>query len=132
MGDLKFATNILNIYLLSKDIMGCNDEESVYLINIQKKVIVAQILLGLKIFCSKVTSDLSLIFSALNKKSENKGEMELIQYKLNNEKDNMVRLRNAKKNIFGIDNFFCLENNSIIFCNNQKNSIIIMKSTKSN
>ena len=134
-GEIKFASNVLNIYLLSKDIMGCNDEESVFLINVQKKAIVAQILLGLKIFCSKVTSDLSLIFSALNKKNENgenKGEIELIQYKLNNEKDNMVRLRNAKKNIYGVDTFFCLENDCIIFYNIQKNNIIIMKSKKSN
>jgi len=132
VGNIKFISNVLNIYMLASDILGCNDEESVFLINVKKKVIVAQILLGLKIFCSRVTYDLSLIFSAYNKKSESRdqNETELIQYKLNNEKDNMVRLRNSKKNIRGVDNIFCLENNSIIFFNSKKISMTIVKSKK--
>ena len=126
-GEIKFPSNINNIYLLRTDILGCNDEESVFLIDINVKVIVAQILLGLKIYSSHVTWDFSLIFCSINKKNDGTEDVEFIQYKLNNDKDNMVRLKNKKKNLPGIDQFYCLEENTIIFYDSRKNNMTIMK-----
>ena len=113
--------------MLRKDILGCNDEESVFLINIPKKCIVAQILLGLKVFWSCLTSDKSLIFCSRIINEKNNEEVELVQFKLNKDKDNMVRLRNKPKDIPGIERIFCLENNSMIYYVSQKNNIFIMK-----
>ena len=131
-GNIKFASRILNIYMIDKEVLGCNDEESIFLINISDRIIVAQILLGMKILCSRITTDLSLIINVITKKEGNlqKNKTELIQFILNYDKDNLVRLRNEKNNILGVDNFFCLENNYIIFCNSKKNNMIIMKNKK--
>ena len=130
-GNIKFASRILNIYMLDKEVLGCNDEESIFLININDRIIAAQILLGMKILCSRISTDLSLILSVFTKEGNlQKNKTELIQFILNYDKDNLVRLRNQKNNILGVDNFFCLENNYIIFCNSKKNNIIIMKNKK--
>ena len=129
-GEIKCPSSVINIYLLRIDILGCNDEESVFLINIPKKLIIAQILLGLKVYCSSVTYDLSLIFFAKNKKAENKEEAEFIQYKLNHDKDNMIRLRNKQRKMPGVDQLFCLPNKSIIFYDSTKSNIIVMRSNK--